>query len=241
MKQRRYIMLFGDTQDAVDMLDDAAAGRLLKAILAYARDGTEVSLPGDERLVYRMLMAQFARDEEAYRKKSERNRLQYEQRRATASAVQRDSAPFSPQYQDKDEDHDNNQDQDQDKDKDNDNDKEGFCARARGGERFTPPTPADVAAYCQEAGLKFDPARFCDYNASRGWLVSGRPMTDWRAAARLWASRGDLPAAAGSAGTPRPPRVLEQQTYAQREYVSTESALDQMMENFFAQQQGQGV
>lgn len=62
---RKYVMLYGDASGIVEELSDQQAGRLLKAVLVYARTGEIVSLPGSERLVYKMLIAQFERDREA--------------------------------------------------------------------------------------------------------------------------------------------------------------------------------
>lgn len=98
---------------------------------------------------------------------------------------------------------------------------------------FTPPTPEEVRSYALEAHLSFDAARFCDYNASRGWMQGNRPITDWKAAARLWASRGDLPSVGPS--PPRSGKVLEHQQYSQREYTNSLDALDRMMERYYAE------
>lgn len=240
MKQRKYIMLFGDTGSAVNELDDEAAGRLFKAIMRYADTREEVSLPGAEKLVYRMLLAQFARDEEAYRKRSEQNKRRYGAAKDSASfsSVQQPSASFSMQYKDKD--HDD--DEEKEKDNDKDNDKEGISARVSPEARlsassspktpapmpFDPPSPEEVRSYCQETGLQFDAVRFCDYNAARGWMLGNRPMTDWKAAARVWASRGDQPSGSG-VSPPRPPRQLSEQAYTQREYANSLDALDRLM------------
>jgi len=56
-------------------------------------------------------------------------------------------------------------------------------------ERFSPPTPDQVADYAKSKGFSIDAARFCDFYASKGWLVGRAPMRDWRAAVRNWASR----------------------------------------------------
>ena len=248
MKQRRYIMLFGDTGSAVNELDDEAAGRLLKAILRYADAREEVALPGEEKLVYRMLLSQFARDEEAYRKRSEQNKRRYDTTKDTApfSSIQQPSASFSMQYKEKDKDHDDDEDKDNDKDKD----EEGVSARVSPESLPTAPSPSktpapadptpcdpptldEVRAYCQQTGLQFDPARFCDYNAARGWMLGNRPMTDWKAAARVWASRGDQSAASGTS-PPRGPRLVSEQAYTQREYTNSLDALDRMMANWNA-------
>lgn len=56
--------------------------------------------------------------------------------------------------------------------------------------KFQPPTFEDVEGYVREKGLGIDPQGFVDYYAAQGWtLANGRPMRNWQAAARLWASR----------------------------------------------------
>ncbi len=63
--------------------------------------------------------------------------------------------------------------------------------------RFTPPSPDEVSAYAEQAGVRIDPHRFCDHYAANGWRVGGRsPMKDWRAAVRNWA-RNDAQWASG--------------------------------------------
>lgn len=69
-----YIKIFADTGATVDMLSDAEAGRLLKALLHYNTSGKEDSLPGQERLIFAMLKAQIERDNNSYATKCEANR-----------------------------------------------------------------------------------------------------------------------------------------------------------------------
>lgn len=53
--------------------------------------------------------------------------------------------------------------------------------------RFTPPTIEEVTAYIKEKDLKIDPERFCDYYEANGWVQGkGKPIKDWKAAARNW-------------------------------------------------------
>lgn len=54
---------------------------------------------------------------------------------------------------------------------------------------FTPPSPAEVAAYCRERGNDIFPESFCSFYASKGWRVGNQPMKDWRAAIRHWETR----------------------------------------------------
>ncbi len=59
--------------------------------------------------------------------------------------------------------------------------------------RFRAPTPAEVGEYARSYATSkgimlgdFDPERFCDYYASRGWKVGKSPMKDWKATVRNW-------------------------------------------------------
>lgn len=70
----KYVKIFCDISETVDVLSDAEAGRLLKSLLHYGKDGTVDQLPGQEKLVFHMLKAQIDRDRESYDQKSQRNR-----------------------------------------------------------------------------------------------------------------------------------------------------------------------
>lgn len=61
-------------RSAVDCLDDAMAGKLFKALFAYAADGTEPEW-GDKALtaVFKMFKSQVDRNAEAYREKCAKN------------------------------------------------------------------------------------------------------------------------------------------------------------------------
>ena len=55
---------------------------------------------------------------------------------------------------------------------------------------FTPPTLAEVKAYCEERNNGIDPQHFIDYQESRGWVLSnGKKMADWKATIRTWEQR----------------------------------------------------
>lgn len=51
---------------------------------------------------------------------------------------------------------------------------------------FTPPTVAEVAAYCQERNNGIDAQRFVDFYQTKGWMVGKNKMKDWKAAVRTW-------------------------------------------------------
>lgn len=52
--------------------------------------------------------------------------------------------------------------------------------------RFTPPTLAEVQAYCIERQNNIDAQHFIDYYTSNGWQVGRNKMKDWKAAVRTW-------------------------------------------------------
>ena len=53
--------------------------------------------------------------------------------------------------------------------------------------RFVPPTEDDVKAYCESQGLDVDPVSFVAFYESKGWMVGKNHMKDWQAACRTWA------------------------------------------------------
>ncbi len=59
-------------------------------------------------------------------------------------------------------------------------------------EQINPPTFEEVINYVHEAGLDIDAEHFYNYYACIGWVMSGgRPVIDWRAAARNWEKHAD--------------------------------------------------
>jgi hypothetical protein len=53
-------------------------------------------------------------------------------------------------------------------------------------QRFTKPTPQEVADYCRERKNHVDPVAWFDHYESNGWKAGQNPMRDWRAAVRTW-------------------------------------------------------
>lgn len=61
--------------------------------------------------------------------------------------------------------------------------------------RFRAPSPAEVAEYAQQfaankgldlTALDFDPERFVDFYAQKGWIIGRSHMKDWKATVRNW-------------------------------------------------------
>lgn len=75
-----------------------------------------------------------------------------------------------------------------------DRDKEGDKERGKAA-RFRAPSPAEVAEYAQQfaadkgldlTALDFDPERFVDFYAQKGWMIGRSHMKDWKATVRNW-------------------------------------------------------
>lgn len=55
---------------------------------------------------------------------------------------------------------------------------------------FAPPTLDEVRNYVTDNRYPVDPEKFCDFYASKGWMVGKNKMKDWKAAVRTW-SKGN--------------------------------------------------
>lgn len=55
--------------------------------------------------------------------------------------------------------------------------------------RFQIPSPDQVEEYAESLGYRLDARAFCDFYATKGWVVGKSPMKDWRAAVRTWKAR----------------------------------------------------
>ena len=195
-----YIKLFGDSSATIDLLSDAEAGRLLKALVHYA-NGEEVDLPGQEKLVFAMLKAQIDRDAGSYANRVEKNRENG--KKGGRPKIQQN--PNNPMGFSKTE-----KSQEKDKEEDKDKDKEKDKSKVKAPSRFTPPTQEEVSAYCRERGNRVDAQRFVDFYAAKGWRVGNQPMKDWKAAVRTWEQRDNAP---------QQGKTVSAHAYTQRNYT----------------------
>lgn len=72
-KQMKYIMLFYSALDEYSKLSDEQFGRLIRAGLRYARDGTEAELKGPEKYMFPVLQSKIDQAKQTYREKCEQN------------------------------------------------------------------------------------------------------------------------------------------------------------------------
>ena len=176
----KYLKIFTDFLDVVEPLGDSAAGRLFKAMLRYAMDGTVPVLKGKEGVAWTVARQHMDREAEVYEKK--------------VKHLKRGNVPVTEKKGSVSE-------QDKDKEKDNDKDKDKDKYIYMGGKPpeapapkahiyIQPPSLEEIRSYCQERGNQVDPEYFYHYYQSNGWRVGKNPMRDWKAAVCAWESNG---------------------------------------------------
>lgn len=69
----------------------------------------------------------------------------------------------------------------------NSNIKAPFQSLSKASKGFTPPLPQVVQEYLNSENITtFTGDQFCDFYASKGWMVGKNKMKDWQAAVRTW-------------------------------------------------------
>lgn len=221
-----YLQIFADKEELLEPFDDAEKGRLLTAMMAYALHDEEIHLTGNERFVWPVFRQMIDQSKAALEAKVNAGKARHsktEQESAESSSSQQESAEISMTQQDAAKAPIINNQESRIKNQDTRNKNKGEGEKRT---RFSAPSPADVDAYAKEQGINVNGQRFCDFYAAKGWKVGNTGMKDWKAAARNWASRDNIPR-----GSP-PVKAVEQQQYTQRAYAHTEDAMDRMMAEY---------
>ena len=178
---REYVCLYHSYLKSVEPLNDAERGRLFTACLTYSMTGAEPDLRGNERFVWPTIREQIDRDTKKY---SDFCKKQQENIRKRWDTTVYDGTSGIPD--------DTKHTKEKEKEKENilsSPNVEDSIARTPARKRFTPPTLAEVTAYCRERQNAVDPQRFIDYYTANGWKVGSHAMKDWHAAARNWARK----------------------------------------------------
>ena len=175
---REYVCLYHSYLKSVEPLNDAERGRLFTACLTYSMTGAEPDLRGNERFVWPTIREQIDRDTKKY---SDFCKKQQENIRKRWDTTVYDGTSGIPD--------DTKHTKEKEKEKENilsSPNVEDSIARTPARKRFTPPTLAEVTAYCRERQNAVDPQRFIDYYTARGWKLNKTSMKDWKAAVRTW-------------------------------------------------------
>ena len=177
----KYLKVFTDFLEVTEGLGDAGMGRLFRAMLRYAQDGTEPLLRGKEAVAWAVARQSIDREVHTYKAKV----ASAETARTCLKQKQSDKKALISE-------------QDKDNNKNNDNDKykgkERVCgasaAVAASHARPCPPSLEEIEAYCRERGNRVNAQRFMDFYTANGWRIGKNPMRDWKAAVRSWESNG---------------------------------------------------
>ena len=175
---REYVCLYHSYLKSVEPLNDAERGRLFTACLTYSMTGAEPDLRGNERFVWPTIREQIDRDTKKY---SDFCKKQQENIRKRWDTTVYDGTSGIPD--------DTKHTKEKEKEKEtilSSPNVEDSIARTPARKRFTPPTLAEVTAYCRERQNAVDPQRFIDYYTANGWKVGKNSMKDWKAAVRTW-------------------------------------------------------
>ena len=216
--EKRSFVMYSDWEAILGVLDDGDLGELMRAVFAYVNRGVQPEFEGAMKAVFIMIAQQLGRDEEKWESICERNRRVAEKRWAdrepygsdakngtaastgntkstknadTDTVIVTDTAcagePFTAnEYREAPV---TTTITTTEKQKNADMNKFPFDRY----KTFTPPTPAEVAAYCRERQNGIDAEYFCDYYSTKGWRTGKSMMTDWRAAVRMWERKEKSP------------------------------------------------
>lgn len=204
-----YVPIFFDWLDTTQDLSAEEKGNLIDAVVSYAA-GLEYEhlLCGACKIAFRFLKGAVDRNAQ----------ISDVRRQAREGKRQQDTTNDNKQQQNESNSLNNNYNKNNNKNK---NENKNNCDPRK---RFTPPTVAEVAAYCKERGNGINPEYFVDYYAARGWVLSnGKQAKDWRACVRTWENR------AKEMGK-KPTKTVIAQQYEQRDYTGVQGELSAMQD-----------
>lgn len=202
----KYLKVYTDFEEAIEMLGDAEKGRLFTAMLRYASTGELPDLRGGERLLWPTAKLNIDRT----RAEAEKNTINGKK----GGRPKTQNNPKKPNETLKD------------KDKENkiiplspngDIPPKGERTPAK---RFVKPTAEEVRAYCAERGNHVDAQAFVDFYAAKGWKVGSAPMKDWKAAVRTWEKRDAERKQAAMSRPNRQRDLCSSRTYSAAEFDS---------------------
>ena len=181
---RSHLKVYFDFEVKAEKYDDEEKGRLLLAMLRYAKDGMEVNLTGNERFVFPVFKAQIDEEIKNYETK-----------------VKNGTKGGRPVIDQKPEETENNLTEP--KETENNRTEPNETETAKKEERrkkkedkrdsigrFIPPTIEQVTEYCRERNNGVNPVKWFNYYTANGWKVGKNPMKDWKAAVRTWEEGG---------------------------------------------------
>ena len=188
-----YLKVFSDFRELMEPLSTEEKGRLFEAMLAYAMDGKQMALEGNERFIWPVARRTIDQEAAAYESKVEANRERGRKGAEVRWGKGTDGASIPKDGASIPEDSENSQEQEQEQKQEQyqEQAQEYVCVQeeepAAGHTHI--PAREDIAAYCRERKNGIDPDYFYSYYEANGWRVGQNPMRDWKAAVRAWERR----------------------------------------------------
>lgn len=173
----KYLKLFTNFLQTLGELQDDEVGRLFRAMLKYAEDGSEPVLQGNERFVWgaAKLHMDMAR--------------QYSERKSAAGSIGGSKQPQANASNDKQTQASASNPKLKEKKR---KEYKEILSKESTKKGFVPPTVEEVRAYCIERGNGINAEQFVASYQQKGWKVgkARTPMEDWKAAVRYWETTG---------------------------------------------------
>ena len=188
---RKFLCVYYDQEESWNQLSDGERGRLLSALISYAKRGEEPNLTGAERSAWAFLKVQVDADigshdariqqcreagKASAAKRNERQRMSTD-----VNERQRTSTDVANNNIYRENSNNNNLDNLEEKEKENTKRK-----RKTGG-GFVPPTRDEVREYVKSRNSHVDPDQFFDYFSEGNWHDSkGNPVRNWKQKLLTW-------------------------------------------------------
>ena len=219
---RNYAAVPHEYLDEMAELSDEEFGRLMRALILYSSTGQEVQLAGNERYLYKRVIAQENRYQQNYddleEKRSEKAkraaalRWNKENAQACSSNAKNAQACSSIPSNAKNANTETNTETNTIPTIVGDSVYNNAEKPRNTQKKFTPPSVDEVIKYCTERGNSVDAAHFVDYYTANGWHVGKQNMKDWKAAVRTWEHNGHYNGA----------KTQSRKTYEEIDYGSPE-------------------
>ena len=173
-ESKEYVKLWLSYEDYFREYDDKSIGAIVRAMLAYRKNGEQPQFEGPERFIWpaiqRDIDESIKAQEAAANACRENGKKGGRPPKASGFSETKENQKNQSGFSETKKSQGQGQGQGQ-----------GDIARAK---RFTPPTLAEVQSYVAERHSPVDPQGFIDFYASKGWMVGKTPMKDWKAACR---------------------------------------------------------
>jgi hypothetical protein len=164
-KDKKSFLLYADQQSVFKQLPDEIAGQLIKHIFSYVNDENPITDNLIINIAFEPIKLQLKRDLQKYESIRERNSANARMRwdAVALSGIPKDTKNAVNV---------------------NDNGNDNVKSKV-----FKPPTLEELKTEFPN----LDAQRFHDFYSSKGWMIGKNKMKDWKAAARNWLSRNEVP------------------------------------------------